>query len=141
MIGLIIVTHAQLAQAFIDALEQIAGPQKNIRAICIHPQDDIDLHRVNILNAVEEVDQGKGVILLTDLFGGTASNLAMAALSVKSVEVIAGVNLPMLVKLARLPENVTLKDAALLAQEAGRKYINMATSLLEAKVEEPVLKN
>lgn len=131
MIGLVIVTHGQLATAFIEALEHVVGPRDSIRGVCIYPKDNIDAHRENILKAVEEVDNGQGVILLTDLFGGTPSNLAISALGVKPVEVIAGINLPMLVRLARLPENTTLKEAVAQGQEAGRKYIHVATTLLE----------
>jgi len=138
MIGLVIVTHGQLAQAFVEALEHVVGPRESIRAICINPQDNVDLHRENILKATEEVDSGEGVILLTDLFGGTPSNLALSALGVKPVEVIAGINLPMLVRLARLPEGTSLKDSVIQGQEAGRKYIHAASTLLEGKMVEPV---
>jgi PTS system mannose-specific IIA component len=138
MIGLVIVTHGQLAKAFVEALEHVVGPRDNIRAICIYPQDNIDQQRENILKAAEEVDSGQGVILLTDLFGGTPSNLAISALGVKTVEVIAGINLPMLVRLARLPEGTSLKEAAIQGQEAGRKYIHAATTLLEGSALEPV---
>ena len=138
MIGLVIVTHGQLAQAFVEALEHVVGPRENIRAICIYPQDNIDLHRENILKAAEEVDRGQGVILLTDLFGGTPSNLAISALGVKPVDVIAGINLPMLVRLARLPEGTSLKDAVAQGLEAGTKYIHAASTLLEGKIAEPV---
>jgi len=138
MIGLVIVTHGQLARGFVEALEHIVGPRENIRAICINPTDDVDLHRENILKSAEEVDSGEGVILLTDLFGGTPSNLAISALGVKPVEVIAGINLPMLVRLARLPAGTCLKDAVVQGQEAGRKYIHAATTLLEGTIMEPV---
>jgi PTS system mannose-specific IIA component len=137
MIGLVIVTHGQLATAFIEALEHVVGARDNIRGVCIYPNDNIDDHRENILKAVEEVDSGQGVILLTDLFGGTPSNLAISALGVKPVEVIAGINLPMLVRLARLPESTTLKEAVAQGQEAGRKYINVASTLLENANHEP----
>jgi mannose PTS system EIIA component len=140
MIGLVIVTHGQLATAFVEALEHVVGPKNNIRAICIYPNDNIDEQRSNILKAAEEVDSGQGVILLTDLFGGTPSNLAISALGVKPVEVIAGINLPMLVRLARLPDGTSLKEAVAQGQEAGRKYIHAATTLLEGntiELEEP----
>ena len=137
-IGLVIVTHGQLAKAFIEALEHVVGPRENIRAICIYPQDNVDQHRKDILKTVEEVDRGQGVILLTDLFGGTPSNLAISALGVKPVEVIAGINLPMLIRLARLPEGTSLKDAVAEGQEAGRKYIHAASMLLEGNLVEPV---
>lgn len=138
MVGLVIITHGQLATAFMEALEHVVGPCKNIRGICIYPQDDIDSHRENILKMAEEVDSGQGVILLTDLFGGTPSNLAISALGVKPLEVIAGINLPMLVQLARLPEGTSLKEAVAQAQDAGRKYIHVASALLEGKMTEPV---
>lgn len=138
MIGLVIVTHGHLATSFVEALEHVVGPQKNIRAVCIYPEDNVDQHRENILKMVEEVDKGQGVILLTDLFGGTPSNLAISALGVKPVEVIAGINLPMLVRLARLPEGTPLKEAVAQGQEAGRKYIHVASTLLEGKMMEPV---
>lgn len=141
MIGLVIVTHGQLAKAFVEALEHVVGPRDNIRAICIYPKDNIDQQRKNILKAAEEVDSGQGVILLTDLFGGTPSNLAISALGVKPVEVIAGINLPMLVRLARLPESTSLKDAVTQGQEAGKKYIHAATTLLEGTTPEPVTKD
>jgi PTS system mannose-specific IIA component len=140
MIGLVIVTHGQLAKAFVEALEHVVGPMENIRAICIYPEDDADQNRKAILKSVEEVDTGKGVILLTDLFGGTPSNLAISALGVKTVEVIAGINLPLLVRLARLPKGTPLKEAVAQAQEAGRKYIHVASTLLETKNGEPVTK-
>lgn len=138
MIGLVIVTHGQLANAFVEALEHVVGPRENIRAICIYPQDNIDQRREDILKSAEEIDSGQGVILLTDLFGGTPSNLAISALGVKPVEVIAGINLPMLVRLARLPEGTSLKEAVAQGQEAGRKYIHAASTLLESKMIEPV---
>lgn len=138
MIGLVIVTHGQLAKAFIEALDHVVGHKENIRAICIYPKDNIDEHRENILKAVEEVDSGEGVIILTDLFGGTPSNLAISALGVKPIEVIAGINLPMLVRLARLKEGTSLKDAVSQGQEAGRKYIHAASVLLEGNLVEPV---
>ena len=130
MIGLVLVTHGDLASAFISALEYVTGPQQNIQAICIQPQDDMEKHRSNILQAIENVDKGVGVILLTDLFGGTPSNLAISTLGVKPIEVIAGINLPMLVKLVSLREKTPLRQAVEQAQEAGRKYIHVASSLL-----------
>lgn len=138
MIGLVIITHGQLAKAFVESLEHVVGTVQNVRAICIYPQDDSEWQRANILKAIEEVDQGQGVILLTDLFGGVPSNLAISALGVKSVEVIAGINLPMLVRLARLQKGTSLKEAVEQAQEAGRKYIHVASALLEARQQAPI---
>jgi PTS system mannose-specific IIA component len=136
MIGLVIITHGQLAKAFVESLEHVVGDAPNVRSICIYPQDDDEQQRINILKAIEEVDQGQGVILLTDLFGGVPSNLAISALGVKSVEVVAGINLPMLVRLARLQKGTPLKEAVQQAQEAGRKYIHVASALLEANSQE-----
>jgi PTS system mannose-specific IIA component len=141
MIGFVIITHGQLAKGFIEALEHVVGPRKNIRAICIYPKDDIDKHRENILETAKEVDSGEGVIFLTDLFGGTPSNLAISALGMESIEVIAGINLPMLIQLARLPEGTSLKEAVVQGQEAGRKYIHAASILLDEKSVEPVTKD
>ncbi|MBY0281892.1 MAG: PTS sugar transporter subunit IIA [Alphaproteobacteria bacterium] len=130
MIGLVIITHGELAKSFVLSLELIAGPQQNIEAICIKPEDDMDQQRSNILNAIKAVDQNKGVILLTDLFGGTPSNLALSILGLENIEVIGGVNLPMLVKLISLRPKATLQEAVEQAQEAARKHIHVASRLL-----------
>jgi PTS system mannose-specific IIA component len=130
MIGLVLVTHGRLADELIAATEHIVGAQRNIRAVCIGPDDDMEQRRDDILNAVTEVDSGAGAIVLTDMFGGTPSNLAISIMDKAKVEVIAGVNLPMLVKLASVRESESLGDAVASAQEAGRKYINVASALL-----------
>jgi PTS system mannose-specific IIA component len=130
MIGLVLVTHGRLADELIAATEHIVGAQRNIRAVCIGPDDDMEQRRDDILNAVTEVDGGAGAIVLTDMFGGTPSNLAISIMDKAKVEVIAGVNLPMLVKLASVRESESLGDAVASAQEAGRKYINVASALL-----------
>ena len=130
MIGLVLVTHGRLADEMIAATEHIVGAQRNIRAVCIGPDDDMEQRRDDILNAVTEVDSGAGAIVLTDMFGGTPSNLAISIMDKAKVEVIAGVNLPMLVKLASVRETESLGDAVNSAQEAGRKYINVASALL-----------
>ncbi len=130
MIGLVLVTHGRLAHELRAALEHIVGPQERVRAVAIGPEDDIEDRRAEILAAVEEVDAGAGVILLTDMFGGTPSNLAMSVLERPGVEVVAGVNLPMLVKLARVRESLDLAAAAEEAMKAGRKYIQVASRLL-----------
>jgi PTS system mannose-specific IIA component len=127
---MVLVTHGRLAEELIAATEHVVGAQRNVRAICIGPDDDMEQRRNDILQAVGDVDGGSGVILLTDMFGGTPSNLAISIIDEANVEVIAGVNLPMLVKLASARENEGLKDAATTAQEAGRKYINVASALL-----------
>lgn len=131
MIGLVIVTHGRLAEAFRDAIEHIVGPQEALEAICIGPDDDMDARRQQILASVQEVNRGQGVLLLTDMFGGTPSNLALTALAKNGVEVIAGINLPLLVKLMSLRQNRPLRQAAEEAQEAGRKYISLASALLD----------
>jgi mannose PTS system EIIA component len=130
MIGMVLVTHGRLASEFIAALEHVVGPQTHIAAVCIGPEDDMERRRQDILRAIGEVDAGKGVVLLTDMFGGTPSNLAISVMDKAKVEVIAGVNLPLLIKLASLRETEGLATAVRGAQEAGRKYINVASQLL-----------
>lgn len=130
MIGLVIVTHGRLAEEFIHALEHVVGPQKQIEAICIGPDDRMDQRRADIAKAVAKVEKGQGVIVLTDMFGGTPSNLAISLLEEGKVEVVAGLNLPMLVKLARIRIDSNLHKATAAAQDAGRKYINIASQVL-----------
>ncbi len=133
MIGLIVVTHGNLAKEFVAALEHVVGPQAQAAAIPILPADDMEERRNAILAAAKAVNTGDGVIILTDMFGGTPSNLSISVMDAGSVEVIAGVNLPMLVKLARIREVVPLADALKQAQEAGRKYIHVASLVLNAR--------
>jgi mannose PTS system EIIA component len=130
MIGMVLVTHGRLAAEFIAALEHVVGPQSHIAAVCIGPEDDMEKRRADILNSVHAVDSGEGVVLLTDMFGGTPSNLAISVMDRAKIEVIAGINLPMLIKLASLRQSEPLADAVRGAQEAGRKYINVASQLL-----------
>ena len=130
MIGLVLVTHGRLALEFIDALELIVGPQTNIAAVCIGPDDDMEARRKEIIKSVQKVDEGGGVVLLTDMFGGTPSNLSISVMEQGKVEVIAGLNLPLLIKLASLRDKEPLDKAVAEAQEAGRKYINVASQLL-----------
>ena len=130
MIGLVLVTHGRLGAEFIAALEHVVGPQQHIAAVCIGPDDDMERRRREILDRVAEVDGGNGVVLLTDMFGGTPSNLAISILDRANVEVIAGVNLPLLIKLAQVRADQRLPAAVAAAQEAGRKYINVASKLL-----------
>lgn len=130
MIGMVLVTHGRLAEEMILALEHVVGAQVNIVAICIGPDDDMEQRRAQILDSVARAEEGNGVILLTDMFGGTPSNLAISIMHQANVEVIAGVNLPMLIKLASVRQTESLQDAAQSAQEAGRKYINIASRLL-----------
>ena len=130
MIGLVIVTHGRLAEAFIAAAEHVVGPQDAVRAIGIGADDDIEQRRSEILAAVEELDSGAGVIVATDMFGSTPSNLALSIMKDGNVEVVSGVNLPMLVELARSREDVELKGAAAAAAAAGRKNIDIGSHAL-----------
>lgn len=130
MIGMIIVTHGNLAQEFLTAMEHVVGPQKSVATICIGPHDDMEKHRANIQKAIQNVDAGHGVIILTDLFGGTPSNLAISLLDSGKVEVIAGVNLPMLIRLESARKSMDISEAIAAAKDAGRKYINVASELL-----------
>ncbi|HLB06301.1 MAG TPA: PTS sugar transporter subunit IIA [Alphaproteobacteria bacterium] len=131
MIGLVLVTHGRLAEEFVAATEHVVGPQENLRAVSIRPEDDMEARRREILAALDAVDSGDGVVLLTDMFGGTPSNLAISVMDRGNVEVIAGVNLPMLIKLATIRKTATLAEAVTQAQEAGQKYISVASKLLE----------
>jgi PTS system mannose-specific IIA component len=130
MIGLVIVTHGRLAQEFVFAMEHVVGPQTNVAAICIGPDDDMERRRRDILKACGDVDCGGGVILLTDMFGGTPSNLAISVMEQTKAEVIAGLNLPMLIKLASIRNREGLQACVAHAQEAGRKYISVASYVL-----------
>ena len=130
MIGLVLVTHGRLADEFRSALEHVVGPQAGIETIAIGPDDRMENRRADIAAAVERVNAGQGVIILTDMFGGTPSNLAISLLEIGRVEVVAGLNLPMLVKLARIRKDYPLDKAATAAQDAGRKYINVASQIL-----------
>jgi PTS system mannose-specific IIA component len=130
MIGLVIVTHGRLAEEFVFALEHVVGPQKAVATICIGPEDDMERRRRDILEAVAEVDDGQGVILLTDMFGGTPSNLAISVMEQTRAEVIAGLNLPMLIKLASIRGREDLQTCVACAQDAGRKYISVASYVL-----------
>lgn len=130
MIGLVLVTHGRLATEFRIAMEHVVGPQQAVEAICIGPDDDMEARRADIAAAVGRVDDGNGVILLTDLFGGTPSNLAISLLQAGHVEVIAGVNLPMLIRLESARKAMTVKEAVAAAREAGTKYISVASELL-----------
>jgi PTS system mannose-specific IIA component len=131
MIGIVIVTHGNLAIELIAVAEHVVGRQQQIVPICIGPEDDIEKRRNEIIAAVAKADQGKGVAILTDMFGGTPSNLAISVMIPGKVEVVAGVNVPMLIKLISVRDSLGLLEAVMIAQEAGRKYINVASSLLK----------
>ena len=133
MIGLVLVTHGRLADEFKAALEHVMGPQKQIEAVTIGAEDDSDLCRSDIIEAVNRVDSGDGVAILTDMFGGTPSNLAISAMEGGRIEVICGINLPMLIKLASLRGDAELDHAVIEARDAGRKYITVASKVLMGK--------
>jgi PTS system mannose-specific IIA component len=130
MIGLVLVTHGRLAAEFVVAMEHVVGPQTAVESICIGPDDDMEMRRADIAKAIRQVDGGRGVIVLTDLFGGTPSNLAISLMQPGKVEVIAGINLPMLIRLEGARRTMNVKDAVAAAREAGRKYISVASEVL-----------
>ena len=130
MIGLVLVTHGNLALEFISAMQHVVGKQEQVEAVCIGPEDDMEMRRAEILKKVEGVNKGDGTIVLTDMFGGTPSNLALSIMEKAKVEIIAGINLPMLIKLCSLRKDKSLKESVAGAQEAGKKYITVASQLL-----------
>jgi mannose PTS system EIIA component len=133
MIGMVLVAHGHLASEFRAALEHVVGPQKQIVSISIGPEDDMEQRRKEIIEAVKKVDAGDGVVVLTDMFGGTPSNLAISVMNGGNVEVVAGINLPMLIKLASVRDASSLEQAVMQAQDAGRKYIYIASRVLGGK--------
>ncbi|ASP30873.1 MAG: PTS sugar transporter subunit IIA [Pseudomonadota bacterium] len=135
MIGMILVTHGRLAEHFIDAMEHVVGKQDGVATICIGPNDDMEQRRADIADAIREVDEGQGAIILTDLFGGTPSNLAISLLDTGHVEVIAGINLPMLIRLAGARKSMNVVEAVNAAQTAGRNYITVASEFLGQDLE------
>lgn len=134
MIGLILVTHGKLAEEFVHAMEHVVGQQDAIETVCIGPNDDMERRRREIAKAIQKVDAGEGAIILTDLFGGTPSNLAISLMKAGQVEVIAGINLPMLIRLAKARACMTVREAAVAARDAGRNYITIASEYLGQSV-------
>jgi PTS system mannose-specific IIA component len=130
MIGLILVTHGKLAEEFVHAMQHVVGRQDDIVTVCIGPNDDMERRRREIADAIKAVDSGKGVIVLTDLFGGTPSNLAISLMQAGKVEVIAGINLPMLIRLAGARKSLDVTAAVVAARDAGRNYITIASEFL-----------
>ena len=130
MIGLVLVTHGRLAEEFVTAMEHVVGKQERVATVCIGPEDDMEERRNDIASEIAAVDAGRGVILLTDLFGGTPSNLAISLLERGRIEVIAGINLPMLIRLESARKAMKVVDAVAAAREAGRKYISVASEVL-----------
>ena len=133
MIGIVLVSHARIAKEMLDVIQHIVGPQENIIAISIFPNDDMEKKRIEILDSVKEVDLGKGVIVLTDMFGGTPSNLAISVMESEKIEVVAGVNLPMLIKMMSIRDKKNIKELIKISQDSGRKYINVASAFFEEK--------
>lgn len=133
MIGMVIVTHGRLAAEFRAAMEHVVGVQTQVATVMIGPEDDMDMRRTEIVDAVRDVDSGQGVVVLTDMFGGTPSNLAISVMGAGRTEVVAGINLPMLIKLASVRDDCDLENAVVQAQDAGRKYINVASRVLAGK--------
>jgi PTS system mannose-specific IIA component len=133
MIGIVLVTHGRLAVEFRQALEHVMGTQAQVESVTIGPDDDVEQRRNEIIESVKRVDTGDGVAILTDMFGGTPSNLAISVMSRPKVEVLAGINLPMLIKLAKVRATSSLVDAVAAAQEAGRKYCTIASRVLAGK--------
>jgi len=130
MIGMILVTHGRLAEEFVHAMEHVVGEQADVATVCIGPQDDMEQRRKDIARAIKQVDSGSGAVILTDLFGGTPSNLAISLLKSGKTEVIAGINLPMLIRLAGARKDMTLAAATAAARDAGRNYITIASEFL-----------
>lgn len=130
MIGLVLVTHGNLANEFVSAMQHVVGKQEQVATVCIGPDDDMEMRRNEIMSKVNETNSGDGVVLLTDMFGGTPSNLALSIMDRANVEILAGINLPMLIKIASLRKENNIKKTVEGAQEAGKKYINIASQLL-----------
>lgn len=130
MIGMILVTHGNLAEEFVHAMEHVVGDQADVETVCIGPNDDMERRRSEIADAITKVDSGEGVIVLTDLFGGTPSNLAISLMQAGRVEVIAGINLPMLIRLAKARGCMPVREAVAAARDAGRNYITIASEYL-----------
>ena len=130
MIGMILVTHGRLAEEFVHAMEHVVGKQADVATVCIGPQDDMEQRRKDIAKAIKQVDSGNGAVILTDLFGGTPSNLAISLLKAGKTEVIAGINLPMLIRLAGARKDMDLAAATAAARDAGRNYITIASEFL-----------
>lgn len=130
MIGIVLVSHGNLANEFAKTLEHIVGPQESLVTVSLFPDDDMEVKRKEIQDAIQRVEKNQGVVILTDMFGGTPSNLAHSLLKGQNVEIVAGMNLPLLIKLVSSRKTKSLHESVLLAQEAGRKYIHVASQTL-----------
>jgi len=133
VIGILIVTHYRLAEEFLQALRLIVGELKHFEAIGLDPSSPPEAMRSRIEKAIREADRGSGVLMLVDMFGGTPSNLCLSFLDDRRTEVVTGVNLPMLVKVARVDEDMSLKEVAELAQDYGRRNISVASDVLAGR--------
>ena len=131
MIGVVLVSHANIAKELLGVIQHIVGPQEKIVSISIFPEDDMKKKRQEIIDAVKNVDSGEGVVVLTDMFGGTPSNLAISVMEKEKIEVVAGVNLPMLIKMMSIRNKKSMKELIKISQESGRKYINVASAFFE----------
>lgn len=131
VIALVIVTHGQLGQEFINVLNHVMGPQEKVAAFALEPKDTPAQRYQDLVSLVESLQSKEGVIVLTDMFGGTPSNMALMLQDQPNLEIIAGINLPLLLKLATVRTTMPLKEAILEAQTAGRKYIHVASELLK----------
>ena len=130
LLGMVLVTHGRLAEEMVTAMEHVVGPQRAVATVCIGPNDNMEVRRGEIAEAIQRVDEGRGVVMLTDLFGGTPSNLAISLLESGRTEVIAGVNLPMLIRLESARKTMDLRAAVIAAKEAGQNYISAATDMM-----------
>lgn len=133
MIGIVLVSHGEIASAFKKAVEHVVGAQEQFQTICIEADDDMERRREDIVNAIKEVNTGQGVVVVTDMFGGTPSNLAISLMEPGNIEIIAGMNLPMLIKLAKVRESKEMSVVLSCSSEAGKKYINVASQVLAGK--------
>ena len=133
MIGVVVVSHGKLARELVAAAEHVVGAQENFTSISIEPDDDMEARREQIIQTAKASDTGSGVVILSDMFGGTPSNLAISVMPQGKIEVIAGANLPMLIKLAEVRGQMSIGDAAKAASDAARKYISIASQLLEKR--------
>ena len=134
LLGMVLVTHGRLAEEMVTAMEHVVGPQRAVATVCIGPNDNMEVRRGEIAEAIQRVDEGRGVVILTDLFGGTPSNLAIPLLGRPNLEVIAGINLPMLIRLAGARKSMDVTAAVAAARDAGKSYITVASEFLSAEV-------
>jgi PTS system mannose-specific IIA component len=136
MVGMLVVTHRRLADELIATAELIVGELENCRGLSIDPDLPVEDIRRQMTEAMDQIDDGDGVIMLTDMFGGTPSNLSLSFLNQEGVEVVTGVNLPMLIKLAHTREKMKVDELARLIKDYGRRSISLASEILDKEVVE-----